>query len=111
MMQVVLHKFPAAMVEYRFKCRSPHIDLSPFVNEILDEINHYCSLQMQKDELAYLRTLAFIKSDFVEFLRIFKPYKDFITIKTEPEFEIIIKGPWLHTILFEVPVLAIISEV
>ena len=27
------------------------------------------------------------------------------------EIDITIKGPWLHTILFEVPVLAIVSEV
>ena len=29
MMQVVLHHFPAAQVEYRFKCRNPGEDLTP----------------------------------------------------------------------------------
>ena len=29
----------------------------------------------------------------------------------ENEIDITIEGPWLHTILFEVPVLAIVSEV
>ena len=27
MMQVVLHHFPGAQVEYRFKCRNPDVDL------------------------------------------------------------------------------------
>ena len=27
MMQVVLHHFPGAQVEYRFKCRTPGVDL------------------------------------------------------------------------------------
>ena len=31
MMQVVLHHFPGAQVEYRFKCRTPGVDLTPFL--------------------------------------------------------------------------------
>jgi len=30
MMQVVLHHFPGAQVEYRFKCRTPGVDLRSF---------------------------------------------------------------------------------
>lgn len=29
MMQVVLHQFPAAQVEYRYKCRTAGADLRP----------------------------------------------------------------------------------
>ena len=68
MMQVVLHQFPSAQVEYRFKCRNPGVQLAPFVGEIRDEIRSLCSLQFQDAELAYLRSLRFIKSDFVDFL-------------------------------------------
>ena len=38
MMQVVLHHFPGAQVEYRFRCRNPAVDLTPYVDEIRDEI-------------------------------------------------------------------------
>ena len=31
MMQVVLHHFPGASVEYRFNCRNPGIDLVPHI--------------------------------------------------------------------------------
>ena len=34
MMQVVLHHFPAAQAEYRFKCRTPNVDLTPCLPEI-----------------------------------------------------------------------------
>jgi nicotinate phosphoribosyltransferase len=34
MMQVVLHQYPAAQVEYRFKCRTPGIDLRPCIDDI-----------------------------------------------------------------------------
>ncbi len=117
MMQVVLHQFPGAEVEYRFKCRNagaPGIgDLAPFADEIREEIRELCQLHFQDDELAYLKAMRFIKSDFVDFLGLFHLNQKYVTITALPsgEIEVSIKGPWLHTILFEIPVLAIINEV
>ena len=113
MMQVVLHHFPGARVEYRFKCRNPGIDLARFAVQIREEVRHLCSLQFREPELSYLRSMRFIKSDFVDFLGLFRLNEKYIDIVPQPsgELEISIKGPWLHTILFEVPVLAIVSEV
>ena len=68
MMQCVLHQFPDAHVNYRFRCRTEGVDLSPYVDEIRAEIEHLCTLTMSEEELAYLAGLRFIKSDFVEFL-------------------------------------------
>ncbi len=122
MMQAVLHQFPGAQVEYKFKCRNPGIDaatgqakraLALYVNEIRDEIRSLCSLHFQDAELMYLRSLRFIKSDFVDFLGLFKLNEKYITVTPQPsgEIDITILGPWLHTILFEIPVLAIVNEV
>ncbi len=113
MMQVVLHHFPGARVEYRFKCRNPGVDLAQFANEIRDEVRELCSLQFRDAELAYLRSMRFIKSDFVDFLGLFKLNEKYINVVplASGEIEINIKGPWLHTILFEIPVLAIVNEV
>jgi nicotinate phosphoribosyltransferase len=113
MMQVVLHQFPGAQVEYRFKCRNPGMNLAPHAEEIRDEIRSLCSLHFQETELAYLRSLRFIKSDFVDFLGLFKLNEKYITVTPMPdgELDIVIIGPWLHTILFEIPVLAIVNEV
>ena len=121
MMQVVLHQFPGAQVEYKFKCRNGGVDesgqasinLAQYASEIREEIRGLCSLQFQEAELAYLRTMRFIKSDFVDFLGLFKLNEKYITVTPLPsgELEIVIQGPWLHTILFEIPVLAIVNEV
>ncbi len=113
MMQVVLHHFPGAQVEYRFKCRNPGVDLARFADEIRDEVRSLCSLQFLDAELDYLRSMRYIKSDFVDFLGLFKLNEKYIDIVPQPsgELEISIKGPWLHTILFEIPVLAIVNEV
>lgn len=114
MMQVVLHHFPGAQVEYRFKCRTAGVDLTPFVDEIREEIGHLCSLRFRDEELAYLRSLRFIKSDFVDFLGLFQMNRKYIVVRPsaqgDGQIDIEVKGPWLHTILFEIPVLAIVNE-
>ena len=74
MMQVVLHHFPGAEVEYRFKCRNK-VDLAPYVGEIREEIRGLCKLHFQDAELAYLKAMRFIKSDFIDFLGIFMTKK------------------------------------
>lgn len=115
MMQVVLHHFPAASVEYRFKCRTPGVDLVPYIDEIRAEVRSLCELRFTDSELDYLRRLRFVKSDFVDFLALFHLNEKYISItpsqKGGGEIDIEIKGPWLHTILFEIPVLAIVNEV
>ncbi|MGC7405216.1 nicotinate phosphoribosyltransferase [Pandoraea pneumonica] len=115
MMQVVLHHFPAAQVEYRFKCRTEGVDLTPYVDEIRDEIRLLCGLRFTESELRYLGNMRFIKSDFVDFLDLFHLNEKYVTVqpsaKGNGEIDITIQGPWLHTILFEIPVLAIVNEV
>jgi nicotinate phosphoribosyltransferase len=117
MMQVVLHQFPGAQVEYRFVCRNAGSagvgPLAPYVAQIRDEIRALCDLKFKDAELAYLRSMRFIKSDFVDFLGLFRLNEKYIDVQPLPDgqIEISIKGPWLHTILFEIPVLAIVNEV
>jgi len=108
MMQVVLHQFPGAQVEYRFKCRNAGFNLAVHAQEIREEIRSLCSRQFTDSELSYLRSMRFIKSDFVDFLGLFKLNEKYITVTPLPsgEIDIAIVGPWLHTILFEIPVLA-----
>ncbi len=113
MMQVVLHHFPGAQVEYRFKCRTPGVDLRPDLDAIRHGLADLCTLRFREDELAYLRALRFMKSDFVDFLGLFQFNEKYLHIgpgEAPGEIDITIRGPWLHTILFEIPVLAIVSE-
>jgi nicotinate phosphoribosyltransferase len=111
MMQCVLHRFPSAHVEYEFKCRN-EADLLPHLKEIQREINHLCTLRFEEDELAYLLTLDYIKPDFIDFLRLFHLDRRFVEVfEKDGCLAIEVKGPWLHTIMFEVPVLAIVNEI
>jgi len=115
MMQAVLHQHPGAQVEYLFRCRSPDVDLVPYLEAISGQIDALCALRMQPEELDYLRGLRFLKPDFVDFLGLFHFDRKYVTLRANPSenggIELRLAGPWLHTILFEVPLLAIVSEV
>ena len=113
MMQVVLHQFPGAQVEYRFKCRNPGVQLAPYVEEIRAEIAGLCRLRFAEEELDYLRSMRFMKSDFIDFLGLFQMNQKWVQVEARADgaIDIAVKGPWLHTILFEIPLLAIVNEV
>ena len=84
MMQCVLHQFPGASVKYRFRCRTPGIDLTPYIGEIQQEVEHLCSLTFSDDELNYLGSLRFIKNDFVDFLSLFHLKTKYVHIEKDP---------------------------
>lgn len=115
MMQVVYHQFPGADVEYHFRCRNPGINLIPYMAEIEEEIAAYCELQFTPRELGIMQDKRFIKKDFVEFLELYRPrMKHIKVVRSDTEsgaIDIVVNGPWLFTIMFEVPVLAIVQEV
>jgi len=113
MMQVVLHHFPGAEVEYRFKCRTEGIDLMPLMEEVRSEIRKLCQLRFTESELKYLNDIYYLKADFIQFLKLFQMNEDYVLIDKgdDGQMSIKISGPWLQTILFEVPILAIVEEV
>src|SRR5690606_12777432 len=85
-----------------------------YLGEIQAELDAICDLRFDEEELAYLRGLRFMKSDFVDFLGLFHFNKKYLQARTGSDpggIDITIRGPWLHTILYEIPVLAIVSEV
>lgn len=112
MWQAMLHRNPQNKAVYRFVCRNrpkyPLANLAAQVNEQLDAL---CSLRFTEDELDYLANLRFIKSDFVDFLRIFRYQRKFIHVWVEGEDLCIeARGPQVHVMGFEIFVLAIVNE-
>jgi len=72
-------------------------------------------LRFPDDELAYLRGLRFMKSDFVDFLVLFssstRSTERGLTGESPAKIDLTIRGPVAAHILYEIPVLAIVSEV
>jgi nicotinate phosphoribosyltransferase len=116
MLQVFLHGNPGAEGEYRFKCRNKTLNpLSALRAEIEAQIDHLCTLRFRPEELDYLRGLRFMKSDFVDFLEMFQFRRRFISVQPSvsnpDELEIVARGPLVQVMLFEIFILAIVSEV
>lgn len=112
MWQALLHSHPGAQAEYRFVCRNATaFSLSELKEAVEDELEHLCSLHFAQDELDYLSGLRFIKSDFVDFLSVFRFQRRFIEVKADGErLSIIAKGPLVHVMGFEIFVLYIVNE-
>lgn len=112
MWQAMLHRHPQTQAEYAFHCRNePAYPLAELLDDLNRELDYLCSLRFSEGELAYLAGLRFIKSDFIDFLRIFRFQRAFITAKARgPHLEIIAKGPQVHVMGFEIFVLAIVNE-
>ena len=116
MMQEILHHHPETQAEYVFKCRNqPQLPLSALKDEVEAQLDHLCTLRFSDVELDYLAGLRFIKSDFIDFLRLFHLQRKFIHVSIPEQnpdgLEIRARGPMLHIMLFEIYVLATVNEV
>ena len=112
--QVIFHKHTDLNGEYYFKCRDKQITFTPeMAEEINAQIDHLCTLRFTKQELDYLRSIRFIKNDYVEFLRIWRPIREYVTVKLDKngELEIVVKGPLFSAMQFEIYLLEIVNEV
>ncbi len=112
--QVIFHKHTDLSGEYYFKCRNENI---VFTKEMFIEINaqidHLCSLRFTREELDYLRSIRFIKSDYVEFLRLWRPIREYVStnLSDSGELSVMVKGPLFSAMQFEIYLLEIINEV
>lgn len=115
MNQVMFHKHTDLCGEYDFKCRNEGVRFTPdMLDEINGQIDHLCTLSFTEDELNYLRSIRFIKPDYVEFLRLWHPIRDYVfTALNEATGELIIqvKGPLFSCMQFEIYLLEIVNEV
>ena len=112
--QVIFHKHTDLCGQYYFKCRNKGV---VFTREMAEEINaqidHLCSLRFRKNELEYLRSIRFIKADYVEFLRLWHPIRDYVKVDldSDGELSVVVDGPLFSAMQFEIYLLEIINEV
>ena len=115
MNQVMFHKHTNLNGTYLFKCRNKGVVFTPeMVDEINAQIDHLCTLTFADEELDYLKSLRFIKSDYVEFLRIWRPLRRYVEChlrKDNGELYLEVSGPLFSVMQFEIYLLEIVNEV
>jgi len=112
--QVIFHKHTDLNGEYYFLCRNPGVTFTEAMfREINAQIDHLCTLRFTDEELAYLRSIRFIKSDYVEFLRLWHPIRDYVktSLSEDGELEVVVSGPLFSAMQFEIYLLEIVNEV
>jgi len=112
MWQALLHSHPGALAEYGFHCRNESVfPLSELKTEVERELDHLCGLSFSMEELDFLRTLRYLKSDFVDFLSVFRFQRRFVRVEADGEhLRITATGPVVHVMGFEIYVLYIVNE-
>jgi nicotinate phosphoribosyltransferase len=112
MWEVFLHAHPGNQAEYRFLCRNrPQLALSSLVGEVELQIEQLCSLSFAESDLQYLSTKSYFKSDFIDFLRIFRFQSRYIDVRADGENLVIVaRGPQIHVMGFEIFILSIVNE-
>lgn len=109
--QAVLHNFPKTVVKAELKVRSD-AKLGSLKEKVDWELDELCKLRFKKDELDYLRSIRWLSSDYVDYLERFYLKRDQVHTDVTDDGQLVVwaEGPWRDVIYFEIPVLAIISE-
>jgi len=113
MNQVMFHKHTNLNGVYLFKCRNKDVTFTPeMIDEINAQIDHLCTLTFTDEELEYLAGLRFIKYDYVEFLRLWRPLRKYVRCFSDAgDLYIEVSGPLFSAMQFEIYLLEIVNEV
>lgn len=113
MNQVMFHKHTNLNGVYLFKCRNKDVTFTPeMIDEINAQIDHLCTLTFTDEELEYLASLRFIKYDYVEFLRLWRPLRKYVRCFSDAgDLYIEVSGPLFSAMQFEIYLLEIVNEV
>lgn len=115
MQQAVLEHYPDAQVTYQFINRGKHRFSEILVEKIFFAIKTMKEIRLSQEEKEYLAGLSFFKPQYLEYLANYRFDPSQIEIgldftDNKESLEITIGGPWHSTILWEVPLMALISE-
>ena len=111
----VIEHYPEVDVVYTFNNRDKSMIFNQdAVNEIKEQVKMMSNLKLRDDEYDWIKNnLHFLPVSYRQYLAAyhFNPNQVNITLTSENHLEIYIHGKWRDTILWEVPLMAIISEV
>jgi len=114
MNQVIFHHHTNLTGIYHYKCRNDNVVFTPeMLAEIDEQIDALCRLRFTDDELQYLRSIRFIKPDYVEFLRLWHPLRNYVktSLTEDGHLVCVVEGPLFSAMQFEIYLLEIINEV
>jgi nicotinate phosphoribosyltransferase len=113
MMNYALELFPKTVVSYRFKNRGQQRFNKEFLEELNIQINSLKDIKLTDEEYSYLKeNYTYLTPGYIEYLKNFRfdPSNIQLSLTEDNNLDLKIKGLWTETVLLEVPLMAIISE-
>ena len=111
MQQAVFHHHPNVLASAEFRCRNKD-ELGQFAEEIKQQIALMRNIRLTDQEYCYLASLPFFKTDYLDWLKNYRFQPEQVTvINDNGQLYLQFNGLWLDIILWEVPLLAMMSEI
>lgn len=112
MQNAVVKLFPNEKVKYQFINRGKHHFPEGFAEELRKSVNAMAELKLTKDEKQFLKeTCPYLELPYLDFLGGYHYDPSEVKIvQTENDLQVTVEGEWYRTILWEVPLLGLISE-
>lgn len=113
MQYAVIKLFPEAKARYTFINRGRHRFPEGFAEALRDSVNALGQLKLTMTEKRFLEeSCPYLDPTYLDFLQGYCYNPDEVTIEqTGDQVEIYVEGYWYRTILWEVPLMSLISEV
>ncbi len=112
MQNAVINKFPLSKVRYKFINRGPELFPEGFCNQLREEIESMRTLRLTAEEYEFMKKRCYyLPPSYLDFLAGYRFDPNEVKVsQKDGKLAIEIEGYWYRTILWEVPLMAIISE-
>ena len=109
----ILQTYPRAEVEYTFFDRNHTVYPEGFAEQVKEQINLMQNVRITEEEISFMQhRMYYLPQWYFTFLRGYKfnPAEVHIEQAPDGQLAISIRGKWYSTIMWEMPVLSIVSE-
>lgn len=112
MQQGVIRLFPDAKARYTFINRGNHVFPQGYAQVLREAVNRMAVLKLSREEKRFLQvTCPYLDAVYLDFLEGYRYNPEEVEIRQQDGMlEVHIEGNWYRTILWEVPLMAMICE-
>ena len=112
MQQAIFSQYPNVIATYKFINRGNSMFGTRFLDSFQTQLKNFKDLQLTDEEFLFLKKICpYFKPTYLDFLRGYRFDPSEVSASTsEGQLNVTIHGPWYRTVLWEVPLMALISE-
>lgn len=111
--QAIFHAYPRVEVEYELINRAKTVFPKGFAKELQESVEQMAKLALSAEEREFLQKRCghYLKPTYLDWLSGYRFNPVEVSITQEGgELGVVISGPWYRTVFWEVPLMAVISE-